>query len=103
MNYLKTDFLVKCYKNFRNRLETEVIENCANEKNFKEQPKLTFSGIHKSYTNHSIYTFNQNEVLRDKPIYAGFAILELSKLTMYESNYDKSQPYYGQEKINYTL
>ena len=35
----------------------------------------------------------------DKPIYLGFAVLELSKLHMYETYYDKLQPYFGQEKI----
>ena len=40
-----------------------------------------------------------NEVLMDdKTIYVGFAVLELSKLHMYES-YDKLQPYFGQENI----
>ena len=35
----------------------------------------------------------------DKPIYLGFAVLELSKLHMYETYYDKLQPYFGQENI----
>ena len=35
----------------------------------------------------------------DKAIYVGFAILELSKLHMYESYSDKLQPYFGQEKL----
>ena len=34
-----------------------------------------------------------------KPIYVGFAILELSKLHMFETNYDKLQPLFGQENI----
>ena len=29
----------------------------------------------------------------DKPFYLGFAVLELSKLLMYETYYDKLQPY----------
>ena len=33
----------------------------------------------------------------DKPIYLGFAILEFSKLHMYETYYDKLQPYFEQE------
>ena len=33
----------------------------------------------------------------DKPIYVGFAIIELSKLHMYETYYDKLQLYFGQE------
>ena len=36
----------------------------------------------------------------DKPIYLGFAILELSKLHMYETHYDKLQPYFQQENIH---
>ena len=60
---------------------------------------MTFSGIHKSYENCDSYTFKQNEVLMDKPIYLGSSVLELSKLLMYETFYDKLQPYFGQKSI----
>ena len=46
-----------------------------------------------------IYTFKTNEVLMDKPIYFGFSVLELSKLLMYETYYDKLQPYFGQKNL----
>ena len=36
----------------------------------------------------------------DKPIYLGFSVLELSELLMYETYYDKLQPYFGQEKTH---
>ena len=45
------------------------------------------------------YTFKQNEVLMDKPIYLGFAILELSKLLFGETYYDKLQPFFSRENI----
>ena len=35
----------------------------------------------------------------DKPIYLGFSVLELSKLLMYETFYDKLQPYFGHENM----
>ena len=35
----------------------------------------------------------------DKPICLGFTVLELSKLSMYETYYNTLQPYFGQEKI----
>ena len=35
----------------------------------------------------------------DKAIYVGFALLELSKLHMYETYYDTLQPYFGQENL----
>ena len=35
----------------------------------------------------------------DKAIYVGFAILELSKLHMYETYYDTIQPYFRQENL----
>ena len=64
---------------------------------------MTFNGIHKSYNNCDSYTFKQNEVLMDKPFYLGFSVLELSKSLMYETYYDKLQPYFGQEnsKLHY--
>ena len=60
---------------------------------------MIFNGIHKSYDNCDSYTFKQNEVMMDKAIYLGFSVLELSKLLMYETYYDKLQPYFGQENI----
>ena len=60
---------------------------------------MTFNGIHKSYENCDGYTHKQNEDLMDKPINLGFSVLGLSKLLMYETYYDKLQPYFGQEKI----
>ena len=35
----------------------------------------------------------------DKPIYLGFAVIELSKLQLYETYYDILQPYFGQKNI----
>ena len=35
----------------------------------------------------------------EKPMYLGFAILDLSKLHMYETYYDTLQPYFGQENL----
>ena len=60
---------------------------------------MTFNGIHKSYENCDSYTFKQNEVLMNKPIYLGFSVLELIKLLMYETYYDGLQTYFGQEFI----
>ena len=64
-----------------------------------QQSKLTFNGIHKPYENCFSYTFKQNQVVLDKAIYVGFAILELSKLHIYETYYDTLQPYFGQESL----
>ena len=70
------------------------------KKIIKQQSKLTFNGIHKSYENCDSYTFKYNEVLMDKPIYVGFSVLELSKLHMYETYYDILQPYFGQKNLH---
>ena len=54
-------------------------------------------GIHKSYERCDSYTFKQNEVVMDKPIYLGLFVFELKKFLMFETYYDKLQPYFGQE------
>ena len=89
----------KFLENVRNRLELELIKIDNVKKINNQQSKLTFNGIHKSYENCDSYTFKQNKVVMDKAIYVGFAILELSKLHMYETYYDKLQPYFGQENL----
>ena len=66
----------------------------------KQQSKLTFNEVLKSYENYDSYTFKQNEVLLGKPIYLGFTVLELSKLLMYETYYGKLQPCFGKQNLH---
>ena len=96
---LNNAFYGKTMENVRNRLKIKFFKKDKYREIIKKQSKLTFNGIHKSYENSDSYTFKQNEVLMDKPIYLGFTVLELSKLLMYETYYEKFQPYFGQENI----
>ena len=96
---LNNAFYGKTMENVRNRLKIKFIKKDDHREIIKQQSQLTFNGIHKSYENCDSYTFKQNEVLMDKPFYLGFSVLELSKLLMYETYYDKLQPYFGQEKL----
>ena len=96
---LNNAFYGKTMENVRNRLKIKFFKKDDYREIIKQQSKLTFNGIHKSYENCYSYTVRQNEVLMDKPIYLGFSVLELSKLLMYETYYDKLQPYFGQENI----
>ena len=89
----------KFLENVRNRLDLELIKKDKIKKTINQQSKLTFDGIQKSYENYYKYTFKKNEVVMDKAIYVGFAILELSKLHMYETYYDTLQPYFGQKNL----
>ena len=45
-----------------------------------------------------MYKFDKEKTVFDKPIYLGFTVLELSKLLMYEFDYNKLQPYWKQSK-----
>ena len=96
---LNNAFYGKTMENVRNRCKIEIIKRDEYDKILKQQRKLTFNGIHKSFNNCDRYLFKEHEILMDKPIYLGFAILELSKLHMYETYYDTLQPYFGQENI----
>ena len=60
----------------RNHLRFELIKKDDIKNKIKQQSKLTFSGIHKPHENFDSYTFKQNEVVMDKAIHVGFAILE---------------------------
>ena len=96
---LNNAFYGKTMENVRNRLTTKFIKKDDYREKIKQQSKLIFNGIQKSYENCDSYTFKKNEVLMDKPSYLGFPILELSKLLMYETYYDLLQPYFGQANI----
>ena len=55
-------------ENVRNFLKIKFIKKDKYREIRRQQSKLTFDGIHKSYENCDSYTFKQNEVLMDKPI-----------------------------------
>ena len=77
---LNSEFYGKTLENVRNRKKVEFIKKNDTDKISKQQSKLIFNGIHKSCDNYDSYTFKQNEVLMDKPIYLGFTVFEMSKI-----------------------
>ena len=95
---LNKAFYGKTMKNVRSPIKKEYNKRWY-WKIIKQQSKLTFKRIHKSYTNYYNYTFKQSEVLMDKTIYLGFAILNLTKLLMYATYYDKLQPHFVRENL----
>ena len=97
---LNNAFYGTTMQNARNRLRLEFFKKVDYTETTKKQSKLTFNAIHKSYENCASYVFRKIEVQRDKPIYLGFAVLELSKLHMYETYYDKLQPYFGEKNLH---
>ena len=76
-----------------------------NEKTIKQQSKLTFNGNHKFYTIYDSFTFLKKEILMDETIYLGLAVLELSKLLMNETQYDKPQACFEEKtlKLHYMV
>ena len=82
---LNNAFYGKTMENVRDCIKLENIKKYEWKKNKKQQSKLIFNGVHKSYENCQRYTFIQNEVPMDKPFYLGFAMLKLSKLHMFET------------------
>ena len=92
-------FFGKTMEDVRNRIKVEFVKNTDERTILRYQSRLDFNGIHKSYQDYDSYTFKSNVVKMEKPIYLGFCILELSKLLMYETYYDKLQKYFGIDGI----
>ena len=51
------------------------------------------------YPTFSVYKFDKEKTVFDKPIYLGFTVLELSKLFRYEFYYKRLEPYW-QNKVH---
>ena len=95
-------FFGKTMENVRDRTNLEFIPHTNIDQIIKRQSKLSFKGIVNHYSEFSIYKFDKEKVIFDKPIYLGFSVLELSKLLMYEFYYHKLQPYYNNKiKLHY--
>ena len=92
-------FFGKTMEKVCNRIKVEFVKNTNERKILKFQSRLDFNGIHKSYQDYDSYIFKSKIVKMEKPIYLGFCILELSKLLMYETYYDKLQKYFGIDGI----
>ena len=84
-------FFGKTMEDVRNRIKVEFVKNTDERKILQFQSRLVFNGFHKSYQDYDSYTFKSNVIKMEKPIYLGICILELSKLLMYETYYDKLQ------------
>ena len=90
-------------ENVTNRLKLAFIMKEDDKESNQQQSQQKFFGIHKSYANYGSSTFKQNDVLMDNPLYLGFAILELSKLLMYEKYYDNLQAHFGKRIYNVVI
>ena len=95
-------FFGKTVENVRDRTNLEFIPHTNIDQIIKRQSKLSFKGIVNHYSEFSVYKFDKEKTVFDKPIYLGFSVLELSKLLMYEFYYHKLKPYYNSKiKLHY--
>ena len=83
----------KTMENIRGRSELELVNT---EKRSKH---LTKSPLYKNFNiiNEDLVSIQlgKKETFFNKPIYVGFSILDMSKLTMYKHHYDYVKPLYG--------
>ena len=78
-------FIKKRRKMLEIDVKKEIIKRDEYDKTLKQKRKKTFNGIHKSFNNCDSFLFKEHEIMMDEPIFLGFAILEMSKLHMYET------------------
>ena len=86
----------KTMENVRNRIKVECCFDDDRQKHLQSKTNfLRTKPYHNENNTFSIVELNQNTVKLDKPIYAGFTILDLSKLHMYDFHYNVMKPKYG--------
>ena len=106
----KNDFELRLFKLFANSTFGKFIENvrnyieiqvCSTEETFR---KVCLGQHIKSFNivNENLVIVNKKpcEIKMNKPLAVGFAILELSKLFMYQSYYDVFVPHFGPKNIS---
>ena len=89
-------------ENVRERVNTQILPHTNIDQIIKRQSQLSFKSIVNHHSEFSVYKFDKEKTVFDKPIYLGFSVLELSKLLMYEFYYHKLKPYYNSKiKLHY--
>ncbi|XP_057292638.1 uncharacterized protein LOC130621366 [Hydractinia symbiolongicarpus] len=83
----------KTMENIRNHRNIQLVTN--EDKYMKLVMKPNFKGESRFSKNLLGVEMGKTEVKMNKPIYIGQAILDISKLVMYEFHYDYMQPKYG--------
>ena len=87
-------FFGKTMENERDRTNLEFINHSEINQIIKRQSKLSFKGIVNHRSEFSVYKYDKEKTVFDKPICLGFSVLELSKLLMYEFYYKSLEPYW---------
>ena len=86
----------KTMENVRGRLDLKVAFDDDYQKKYQSKPNWkTTTPYHIDNKTLSIMSLSKTTVNLDKPIYAGFSILDLSKLHMYDFHYNVMKPKYG--------
>ena len=89
-------------ENVRDHTNLEFNDHSQIQQKIKRQSKLSFKGIVDHYQKLSVYKFDKEKTVFDKPIYLGFSVLELSKLLMYEFYYKRLEPHWQNKvQLNY--
>lgn len=101
----------KTLENNENRVNIHLVNQWSDNRNKTKKKKCAESLIARpNFHSASIFSenlvavqMNPEKIILDKPIYIGFAVLELSKCHMYDFHYSVVQPYYkNRVKLCYT-
>ena len=104
-NYLEKDF----FKLMNNSVFGKMMENIRKHRNIKlvmTEEKYLHTVMHPNFKSGVLFGENlmncemgKIKVVMNKPVYLSQAILDLSKIVMYEFHYDYMVPKYGLEKL----
>ena len=96
---MNTSFYGKTFENIRKHLFLELIDKSDTHRILNRQSKISFDDKIAEKEKFNLYSVNKESIKFTKPIYVGFSVLELSKLSMYEWYYDTMQPFFGEDNL----
>ena len=91
-------FYGKTMENVRDRINVRYYKNDEENKIINSHSRLTFKR-EKCFDSFRIHHHSKQLVNFNKPIYIGAAVLELSKMLMYQYYYDVLQPHFGMTNL----